>query len=68
MFDTLHFSYIICISNNFLSSEAYFSHLLHAEPARSALFVKQNALFSTKNTSNTCYLGGCSVLNALNAG
>ena len=47
-------------------ARAYFNHLLHAVPALSALFEKQNAFFSTKNSKNTCRLGGCSVLNALN--
>ena len=37
---------------------AYFNHLLRAVPTRSALFEKQNAFFSTKNSKNTCRLGG----------
>ena len=37
---------------------AYFSHLLRAVSARSALFVEQNALFSTKNSKIACCLGG----------
>ena len=45
---------------------AFSNHLLHAVPARSALFKKWNAFFSTKNSRNTCRLGGCSVLNVLN--
>ena len=46
---------------------AYFSHLLRAVSARSALFVEQNALFSTKNSKIACCLRGCSVINALNS-
>ena len=47
---------------------AYFNHLLRAVPACSALFEKWNAFFSTKNSRNTCRLGGgdCSILNYLN--
>ena len=45
---------------------AFLKHLLHAVPARSALFEKWNALFSTKTSKNTCRLRGCTVLNALN--
>ena len=37
---------------------AYFNHLLRAVPACSALFEKWNAFFSTKNSRNTCRLGG----------
>ena len=48
-----------------VNSRAYFNHLLHAVPARSALFEKRNVFFSTKNSKNTCRLGGCSILNAL---
>ena len=47
-------------------ARAYFNHLLHAVPALSALFEKRNAFFSTKNSKNTCRLGGCGVLHALN--
>ena len=46
---------------------AYFSHLLRAVSARSALFVEQNALFSTKNSKIACCLGRSSVINALNS-
>ena len=45
---------------------AFSNHLLRVLPARSTLFEKLNALFSNKNSKNTCRLGGCSVLNALN--
>ena len=45
---------------------AYFSHLLGAVPTRSALFEKQNTLFSDKTFKTTCCLGGCSIPNALN--
>ena len=48
-----------------VNSRAYFNHLLRAVPARSALFEKRNVFFSTKNSKNTCRLGGCSILNAL---
>ena len=47
-------------------SRAFFYHLLHVVPARSALFEKWNALFSPKTSKTTCRLRGCSVLNALN--
>ena len=43
-----------------------FNHLLRAVTARSTLFEKRNAFFSTKASKNTCRLGACSVLNALN--
>ena len=39
--------------------------ILRAVPVRGALSEKWNAFFSTKNSKNTCCLGGCSVLNAL---
>ena len=45
---------------------ASFNHLLRAVTARSTLFEKRNAFFSTKASKNTCRLGACSVLNALN--
>ena len=50
----------------FMKNRASFNYLLRAVPARSALFERLNAFFSTKNSKNTCRLGGCSVLNALN--
>ena len=39
-------------------TRAFSNHLLRAVPARSALFEKWNAFFSTKNLRNTCRLGG----------
>ena len=46
------FSRIICISNNFLSYEACFSHLLHAAPARSALLTNKMPYFRLKKTAH----------------
>ena len=48
------------------SIRAYFSPLLHAVPARNALFETQNTLFSLKIFETTSCLGECSILNALN--
>ena len=50
----------------FLIFRAYFSHLLRAVSARNALFVEQNALFSTKNSKNAYCLGRCGIINVLN--
>ena len=50
----------------FMKNRASFNYFLRAVPARSALFERLNAFFSTKNSKNTCRVGGCSVLNALN--
>ena len=41
-----------------LTNRAYFNLLLCAVPARSALFDKRNAFFSTKTSKNTCRLRG----------
>ena len=46
--------------------QGFLNHLLPAVPARSASFKKWYALFSSKNSKNTCRLGVFSVLNALN--
>ena len=51
---------------NLEGSRAFFNHFFRAVPAHSALFERWNTLFSTKVSKNTCRLGGCSVLNALN--
>ena len=40
-----------------VNSQGLFNHLLRAASARSALFEKLHALFSTKNSKNTCCLG-----------
>ena len=50
----------------YVTIRAYFSHLLCAVFTHNALFVELNALFSAKNSKNTCSLGGCSIINALN--
>ena len=47
----------ILLLTNFVS-RAYFNHLLRAVPARTTLFEKWNAFFSSKNSKNTCRLGG----------
>ena len=44
----------------------FFSYLLRAVPAHSALFEKWNNLFSRKTFKTTCRLGGCSIPNDLN--
>ena len=43
-----------------------FNNLLRAVRTRSAPFYKRNTLFSTKTSKNTCCLGECSILIALN--
>ena len=47
-------------------TRTFFNHLLRPVPARSALFEKLNALFSTKTPKYICCLRECSILNALN--
>ena len=42
----------------YVTIRAYFSHLLCAVFAHNALFVELNALFSAKNSKNTCCLRG----------
>ena len=46
------------ISIIIVPSGFFFNHLLRAVPARSALFEKWYALFSTKNSKNIYHLGG----------
>ena len=43
---------------------AFFSHLLRVDTAEVAKISR--VLFSTKNSKNTYYLGGCSVMYTLN--
>ena len=60
------FSHLSLPLYNRFHYRAFFNHILRAVSAHSALFEKWNTLFSTKNSKNTCHLGGYSVLNALN--
>ena len=46
-------------------ARAFFSHLLRAVSASSALFEKYIAVFSVKTFKTTYRLGGCSIPNAL---
>ena len=54
---------LLSVTENF---PGFFNHLLRVVLTRGALFEKCNALFSVKNSKNTCRLVGCSVVNAQN--